>query len=105
MAGTKDFLSDLCAPAAPRPPLAGVSRRNRSRRASRRLDAQVPTALLRRTVPTRQTSSASYLVTTRPCCRDLLIYCDSAGAEIIAADVRRFGHVINKDGVLGTHGA
>ena len=22
---------------------------------------------------------------------------------IIAADVRRFGHVINKDGVLGTH--
>jgi hypothetical protein len=69
------------------------------------LTRKFPTALLRRTVPTRQTSSASYLVATRPCCRDLLIYCDSAGAEIIAADVRRFGHVINKDGVLGTHGA
>jgi hypothetical protein len=24
-------------------------------------------------------------------------------SAIIAADVRRFGHVINKDGVLGTH--
>jgi hypothetical protein len=37
MAGTKIFLSDLCVPAAPRPPLA---ERNQSRRASRRLNAQ-----------------------------------------------------------------
>jgi hypothetical protein len=26
-------------------------------------------------------------------------------SRFIAADVRRFGHVINKDGVLGTHRA
>jgi len=30
-----------------------------------------------RTMPTRQTSSVSYFLTTRPCCRVLLIYCDS----------------------------